>query len=392
MMLKRFATCVLVTVLSHAAATVCNAADAPRMLSKGTFDSLKTEIGGLISIAIKDQSIQLNRKQWESQKEEEVANGQAQGNINVMPGNAAGGNIQLNINRPFARAQSPVDKAFTALQAAAGGMQTSAMSTNQQRMRSFAGPALAGKLITQGDSVIFELNELDGSNRTLQLTDDGAGSFRLILLHPEGDMVIINQSAKGNASVAFMIGSEKFIASDKSYLKIYQSNQDLFEKTLYPVLRHVGIGMMISPDSPQVRAAVLSMIVPPTSDDQTEAAALIKRLDDPDFATREKAREDLIARVDRFHPILREKSAEAGLSAETSESLRQIINNYDARSTESQQLAQSMKLTDDAGYLIRLLPGLKPAERPAVIAQLQKITSQTIGDDPAAWQAWQESK
>lgn len=375
----------LVTVLLSASIVRAEALGSS-LMEKGAFDAIQIPINQLITLKLDGSRIQLDRRLWEPDKKSADQDDEGD-NANVFGGNA---NLRarINVNR---QQQTPVEQAFNALQKASGGMATSRMISGNSRATSFTGGSVNGRMESTQNRVIFEISENAAPFRSIQVTDDPEGIFRLMLTSSSGDLILINQTPAGGASICGIVGETKLIDTAKTFGELRRKHRDIFETSINPVLERVGIGLALSPDSPEVHAKVVAMLTPVTDADRAAASALLKELDSPDFATREAAREQLLKLYDRYRAALTQLASETTLSNDAKASLDQI---RDARSSSSpaERIVVENKLLDDPKYLARILTDQDAAARTIIVAHLEKISGQSFGNDVKAWEKWANEK
>jgi hypothetical protein len=383
----------ILIVLSLVSAT---RADASALTEKGAFDTLHKEIEALITLKLDGARVQVDRSRWEPQKkgvDEPKADEEMGGNIKIVPDNAnanVNANVRLRINRTL-QPQTPFEQAFAALQTAAGGMATARMSSGSDRSASFRGELINGRMEIAGDRVVVVLTENADPFRSIELTDDPAGVFRLTLLGNTGDLIMINQSPGGGTSLACIVGETKLVDSAKTFGELSRKHRGALDSAIHPVLQHVGIGLSLSADSPEVHAKIVAMLTPASDEDRAAARALLKDLDSPDFATREAAREQLLKVFDRYRGALVQLAGEAGLSNDAKASIQQI-NAARASGSPAERIVVDNKLLDDPKYLARMLAQQDVAARKIIITHLEKLSGQSFGDDPQAWEKWASEK
>ncbi len=367
-------------------------ATASALTEKGAFDTLHKEIGALITLKLDGARIQIDRSRWEPQKksvDEPKAEEEMGGNIKIVPGNA-NANVRLRINGNL-QPQTPFEQAFAALQTAAGGMATTRMNSGMGRSASFRGELINGRMEIAGDRVVVALTENADPFRSIELTDDPTGVFRLTILGNSGDLIMIHQTPDGGASIAGIVGETKLIDSAKTFGELSRKHRVVLDSTIHPVLQRVGIGLALSADSQEVHAKVVAMLTPASDEDRAAARALLKDLDSQDFATREAAREQLLKVFDRYRGALVQLADEAGLSNDAKASIQQI-NAARTSGSPAERIVVDNKLLDDPKYLARMLPQQEPAARKVIIARLEKLSGQSLGDDPQAWEKWASEK
>jgi hypothetical protein len=368
-------------------------ADLGPLAEKGDFQNqaVATAVSKLFQFKLSSKNIALNRDAWDDpdKKEEEGNNGQIQ--VRQILGNGriqiqAGGIINANVS---IGEDSGVGKAFSRVRSASGFNTSSESFGGPTGSSSFTGGKLSGKLEVTGDALSISLREESEPNRRIELTDNGTGGFRLLITDLNGDLVLVNQTAKGSVSVAAVLAGKPIAAKGASFVELYRNNRDLLEGRILPVLRHMGVDLPVSMQTPMVRQAALSRLTPPTDADTQRAQQLIKDLDDDSFEVREKATKDLIDGYDRFRPQIDAKAQTPNLAAEMADRLHKISAAHPDTAAAG-RVIDAMNLLDDPEFLVGLLDGATDSQKTAVGARLEKLTGQKIGSDAAAWRKWLE--
>jgi hypothetical protein len=380
-MKRRLIGCVAATLLGLM--PIASARAESGLRDRGILDGMKPEVSGLVTLKFDRSSIRLDRAAWGEQKD--APDNQADLPANLDP---AG---QIRIRNMRARVtQVPAEAAFRRIQAASQANQSSGMTSNTTRSLSFDGAALSGKIEATGEVVTVRLSEKASPARTLEITDDPQGGFRLLLTADDGNIVLINQAASGAASLACVVGGKSAVASGKSFAEVFSQNREVFETIVMPAIEHVGVGLSLSANTPLVRARVVSLLMPLSEAEKAAAAKLLGDLASPDFATRETAREALSARLDRYEALIREHSQAEGVSKDVQFTLEQLLGAADAEPTR--KLIAEMKLLEDAEFLISILEAIDADARKVVTAHLTKLTGESFGEDVEAWKKWAAGK
>lgn len=283
---------------------------------------------------------------------------------------------------------SPAEAVFDAIRQAVGGALQSRSRSTSGTTCTFGGGDLSGALQVSGDALEVTFSENRAPGRTIQVLDDPEGPCRLTFSTPGGDLVLVNQPAKGRCAVVTVAGDEAAARPAASFAAYRQAHPAEAEALLARLAR-VGAAPPLTADSPEVREAVLKAVRSMTGTGAEAFQRLLKDLDDPDYHVRERATKDLIKRCGEFEAQVRAAQDDPALSAEVQNRLRRVVR--EAASRADPRLARWLRLTGDVPYLIGLLGTAGAKDRLAVAAQLGRLTGQSLGDDPAAWRRWQET-
>src|SRR5262249_775483 len=135
---------------------------------------------------------------------------------------------------PPHRAETIFRQIQLASKANSGGGSSSLRERNQQ----FSGVNLSGRLHLRADSFRLTLDEAEGPRRSLEYNDDGQDSFRLLLAHPDGDLILLQQGAKGAFTVVALVGGKPFVAQGESFVAVFRKHRRELETQVLPVLHH----------------------------------------------------------------------------------------------------------------------------------------------------------
>jgi hypothetical protein len=158
------------------------------------------------------------------------------------------------------------------------------------------------------------------------------------------------------------------------------------ESTVLPVLEQLGIRLLLSPQAPPVRQAVLAQVLR-TPENLVEAKQLLAELDSEKFAVRERASRLLSKGFEVYKDLIRERLQDPATSLETRNRLQKVVSAH-ADAERVGQVVAAFDLTRDARYLVSLLDHVDAAESPRLIRHLEQVTGQKLGPDPAAWKEW----
>jgi hypothetical protein len=376
-----FAPALTLTLVAQA-----SAADSPGATDKarsplagdGFFQQVKEPLGKMFAVTFDGPKLKLDRKAWGEQPKDDKG---AQGGI-VVGGFGGGFN--------FGNAH-PMEALFRQVQSAAGVGGSGMGISGADRTLNFSGGKCNGNLHTRGQNLRhLQFEETGDAGRTIELSEDGKGGFRMQLTHPDGDLILVQQTPKGAFRVVALIHGRTFAGQGDNFTAFYKQNRAAMENDILPVLSRFGIDPILSPKEAKVKGAVLSQML--RSPETVEAGRkLIAQLDADQFTAREQATKTLDARYSLYEDLIREKLKEKTIPLEVKTRLEKIANAHADQGRVSQTI-ELLDLTKDAGYVVDLLEGASSEEKPKVIAHLEKITGQKLGDDAKAWREWVEKK
>jgi hypothetical protein len=343
---------------------------------KHVYEQQKEAIAKLAKLTVSDFGLVLDRAAWGASggRQKIGMPNQGMGRVQVFVG-AGGGN------------QSGADKLFWGIAAAAGVMGRSSATINNTKTLSFSGK-LAGELKTAGESVKLGLREDGGAAYDLDLTDDGKGTLRLVVSTATGDVLLFLQLPSGVVSAALIRNGKATGTQARSFRELYERDPAFVEAHLFPMLRSASVGLPPPLTGEEVVAEVCRQLRPTPAADREAYAKLLAELDHTSYDRREAASKKLAEQYARFAPMI-EKTLDLD-QPPSEEVVTRLKDIYTAQSGAAQlaQLVKSLDLIGNARYLARALDQTKAADRAAMVARLQKLTGQKIGNDPDAWEAW----
>ena len=355
----------IVSVLSAAAAPAWGQPAIPAekrsvLLAEGALQQVRTQLHQLTPFTFRGAALHLDRDQWRA---------------------------VTDPLRPAAVALSPAESIFRQLQNSAGLMSSSTMGgVGRDRTLSFTGRNLNGRLEMRGDIIRFAVEEVAEPFRSLEVMDDALGGLRLQLLHPDGDMILLNQSRKGTITGIVVKDGKVFTGQASSFLGFLRQHREEIEANVLPVLRHFGLQPVIAMDSPAVRAAVLARLLR-TPASVEEGKKLIASLDSSKFEERESATKRLTAEFESYKDLIEEQLSNKATSLEVANRLQKIVAAHRGTAQVTQTVA-ALELTNDPVFLVSLLDHVSAADRIRVMEHLEKTTGQKLGTEPTAWKAW----
>lgn len=332
------------------------------LLTKGQLQQVRAPLEQIFQFTFEGQALRLDRKQWASGVKDPP-----------QPVRVAVG-------------QSPLETLFRQIQKLAGGGGSSMSVGAGNRTITFSGQNLSGRLEIRTDAVRISLEEVQAPHRTLEFHDDGAGGLRLQVTHPDGDLVLLQQSRKGIVSAVALTSGHLFAGQADSFAAFLRQHRQAFETQFLPVFDHLGIQPVLPQHTPKVRQAVLAQLLR-TPETLAEGRKLLANLDSETFAVREQATRTLHERFEVYKDLIQERLADKGMSLEVRTRLEKIVADHTDSVRVSQTVA-ALDLTRDARYLVSLLDHVRSEETPVLIRHLENTTGKKLGPDPAAWKAW----
>lgn len=362
------ACCVLLTRADEAKAPP--RAGKSALTGDGPFRDVRKHLEGIFQFTLKDGRLQLDRRRWGQAPKEEVV------------GRFAGAR--------FGPGAHPLEGPFRQIQSAGRNSSSGMSISGGEREIRFSGATLAGRLHTRGETVRMSLEETKAPHRALEFADEGPAGFRLQLAHADGDLVLLRQARDGSFTAVALVGDRQLAARGESFVDLYRKHRKDLDALVLPPLEDLGIRLMLSPQDPKVRRAVLSAVTR-TPEKLAEGKKLIADLDSRKFATRDRATQLLGDRYELYKDLVQEALKGKALSLEA----RTRLQNLAARHEDSERVGQTVAALDllrDGRYLAGLLDEATPEEAPFLVRQLRAATGQDLGSDPAAWRAWAAKK
>ena len=350
------------TLLFIAVCATAYAAEEPDF-KIGAFKDISKELGKLVKLTLADGGLALDRAHW----------GPTDAPPPNQAGAAAGGRFVMRVG--IGGTQSPATKAFRAVQRAAGNVGTRTSISGSYMTTSFDGQKLYGKLELKGGVVSIAFKDKTDVQCSLDVLDEGGGSFRLILNNADGRLLLIVQTPGGKINLVDMTGDKPVVKGADSFAALYRSNTDYIDNRLFPLFKRVGVKLFPGRFSPEVVKAVLGQLRPPSKKDQATFGTLLKQLDDDDYDKRQAAIKTLIGRYAEFATQI-EKAAKQPASEEVKANLQKVLD-QSVKNREVLDVVSSLKLTDDGTYLTQLAETLKGADRKAVDARVARLNAGT---------------
>ena len=188
---------------------------------------------------------------------------------------------------PLREDRQPLHVLFTQVQSLGEMRSAGSSGGGNEWSRRFSGEKLSGALRTsRGVLLLLQFHEAGEGGRAIEYADDGKGTFRLQVTHPEGDMILLSQTPKGGFRGVAMLGKRTFAGQGESFADFYKQHRRVVETDMLPILAHFGIEPVLSPQDPRIEKAVLARLTR-TSDSLEKAKKLLADLDSDQFRTRE---------------------------------------------------------------------------------------------------------
>jgi hypothetical protein len=255
----------------------------------------------------------------------------------------------------------------------------------------FDGQELSGRLRIEDQAVTLSLKEERPPYTILEVSDDGQGQFRLMLMQDAGEVLLSIRSEKGSFRLVHVDETQQSRYAAASFLDFYRRHRRYVETQLLPMLRQVGISPPLVPYDPPVKAAVIGALRGAVgADEAKQVEALIRQLNDEAHARRQQASRLLADNFLRYRALLEKASGDPNLPSEAAERIKQIMSAA-ARADQVEEIVSGLNLTGDVEYLVGLLGEIEAGDSTArglVAARLEALTGQKLGDDPAAWKNW----
>jgi hypothetical protein len=357
---------------------------------KGRLQDVAPVVRRLLPLTVEKGALRLDREAWSRPPEGKAAED--------LKAEFEAALVKQGLPKEWAAKQADemagapdAERIFNLLQVASRSHGSSRSHGGTERTMQFSGGGLAATLALSGESVRVDLREEKGAKRSVEVQDDGEGALQLRAGGGDGSFLLTLQQAKnGRFSVALVEGDAPFAAAAESYPAFYRAHREAVEKRLLPLLARLGVGAPPSAESPAVREAVLDRLRPVPEAEQEAVKQALADLDDAAQARREAATKALAALAHRHAAAIEAAAKAPAASPETQARLKRVLAEGLAR-RRAADLAEALGLMSDPVVLVRLLAEAKEADRPPVVAALEKATGQKLGGDVEAWTKWLET-
>lgn len=250
----------------------------------------------------------------------------------------------------------------------------------------FEAADMLGSLRVSGDSIRLAFQETAAAGRELRLSDDAAGEFTLTV-NSHDLLVDFRQQSSGECRL-IVINEEVSVFRAADFAAFVEQHPAAVDGCLVPVLKAFGIGPPLLKSAPEVQAIVLALLEGERGETDERFEQLVADLDAASFETRTQATELLANEFPLWQERIQNRLLDRdSLSPEAIKRLRDILEAH-AEKQDLFEFVERQNLTGSAGYLVWLLELSAAEHRPAVVEKLQRLTGQTLGDDPAGWKKW----
>ncbi len=335
------------------------------LLAEGQLQQVRTPLAKILQFTFDGPNLALDRKSWDA------------GLKDALPRAAAVNAVNQAL---------PIEGLYRQIQSAAGPTGNSMSVGGRDRTLSFVGRDLHGRLEIRGDAVRMSLEEAEAPRRILEFSDDAQGNFRIQLTHPDGDLLLLQQTRKGVVNAVVTSGGRVFAGQGENFLAFLRKHRQAADTLILPVLEQFGGQPVLALNTPQVRNAVLAQVLR-TPEALAEGRRLLADLDSAKFPVREEATKALNERFEVFKDLIQDRLQDMGTSLEALRRLQKIVTDQ-ADSLRVSQTVAALELTKDAEYLVSLLDHVGANELPRYVSYLEKTTGEKLGKDPAAWKEW----
>ncbi|MFK7818412.1 MAG: hypothetical protein AB8G99_06825 [Planctomycetaceae bacterium] len=199
--------------------------EAPESTERLGFERARASLPRLAAFKLDDQGrLRLDRESWD-----EEPPGDAVVKDDEPPQNAGG----------VARGNAPtaIDKVLNRIKIATGTWTRGTTSSRELRSSTFAGKHLQGQYVVTPTDVMIELEELQGSSRTLQVLDSDKAT-RFLVYSASGCIQILR--CESGVHVASVIDGEVESFTGASFVEVVRNQPAYFNNVLQPALAELA--------------------------------------------------------------------------------------------------------------------------------------------------------
>ena len=369
------------------------------LVSDGALQTVREPLARIFQFKIDDSQVKIDREAWEREAKklpQQLPN--AVVNAVPMPPNMQGVPPAM-ANRlaqqrmammGFMAPESSIESLFQQIQEASGSSGRGRGGSGRDMRSDFHGGAISGRLLIKDEVVRLSFEEAKSPQRTLELNVEDGECFRLELFAPAGDMIILHQAKGRQFAVVAIIDGQLFAAKEASIGEFLKRHRQKMVNDIFPLLAKLGVWPYLSPESPEIRKAVLSSLAR-TAEADKNFDRLIADLDSDRLTVRDKATLALARRFDECSDLIEKKLNDPLTSPEAAGRLKMVLAEHE----DLQNIRQTIDLLglrEDAKYVVSLLNDASPEENAKLIAHLERITGEKLGADPAAWKEWAKNR
>jgi hypothetical protein len=231
-----------------------------------------------------------------------------------------------------------------------------------------------------------ELADLSVPAKTLDVRSYENGQLQISLVG--NDFFWLNQAADGSVQIAETFQKEMLYRKADSMLALYAAHPTYLESNVFPRLAQLGI---LPPpqryDTPVIRQ-VLRQIEAQSTGSDVPLDTLVDQLNSPRYEVREVAAKALEENLPRYYEGLREKYQAADIPFEVRARIQRLLQKQSARKNDGSAIVDMLKLSEDARYLVEILPRVDDLAQVLLMTHLESLTGQTPEPNVEAWQAW----
>ncbi len=363
-----------------------------KVAEKGPINRLKKSIAPLLRLKLSDKTdfLTLDRSQWESENQSEKDRLQTMiaslVDRGVDPAKAK--DLAAKMGRTSSSTNTPLDNMFNKVRAD-GRMNSSGRSHGRGRTQWTGESAeMTCALNVSGNSCLFQINEIASPNRTLIFRQsDNLTSFMLIGFDWS---VVLRQIDGKMLSMTLMTEGDTTYGKSASFVEFTKEHPQLCRRVL-DILSTVGVDAPPMPSSPAVNQYVTRIIQERVRSGSTRLDELIKKLDAPEFQSREEASKAITDSFAGFEMGIADRLAKGDLSIEATKRLREISKLQASGAKTDPRIkrcAEVFKLAGSPKYITGLLAGQSEEVQKTLIQYLTKTTGQKFGNDVKAWENW----
>ncbi len=366
-----------------------------KVAEKGPINKLKKSIAPLLRLKLSDTSdfLTLDRSHWEeaknqSEKDRHQAMIDSLVDRGLDPAKAKELAARMGTRVLSHISSTPLDALFAKLRAD-GRMNSSGRSSSRTSTQWTGESAeMTCALNVLDRSCLFQINEIASPNRTLIFRQsDNLTSFMLIGF----DWTVVLRQIDGKVfSVTLMTEGDTTYGKSASFVEFTKEHPQLCQRVL-DILSTVGVDAPPMPSSPAVTQYVTRIIQERVKSGTTRLDELIKKLDAPEFQTREEASKAITDSFAGFEMGIADRLAKGDLSIEATKRLREISKLQESGAKTDPRIkrcAEVFKLAGSPKYIAGLLAGQSEDVQKTLIQYLTKTTGQKFGNDVKAWENW----
>ena len=213
---------------------------------------------------------------------------------------------------------------------------------------------------------------IDG--RSIRFFDTASNGLVFTLAAERGELFIsLTQQGDGQVKIVHLQDGKVRKFEAKSFAELFSSHRKYLNTEFFPLLKHNGIGLPLTPYNPKIIQVVLSMLRSESDPKiRAEGENLVADLGSDLFRDREAATKILTEKYALYSKFIHAADADEDASQEVKVRLEKIISE-NKNHAHLRDVATSMKLTNDVEYLKGLLEDLNEDDRKIVSAALKKL-------------------